>query len=110
MFFSLSTNDLHADDESAGWEKSVHRHDNPERIYARQELAELMQQCLKELSDEQREVIIMKEYEGLKFREIAEVLNISENTAKSRLYYGLHSLKKILEKRNITSELLSDEN
>ena len=42
-----------------------------------------------ELSAEQREVVIMKEFEGLKFREIAEVLNISENTVKSRMYYGL---------------------
>jgi RNA polymerase sigma-70 factor (ECF subfamily) len=38
----------------------------------------------------------MKEFEGLKFREI-EVLNISENTVKSRMYYGLDGLKKILE-------------
>jgi RNA polymerase sigma-70 factor (ECF subfamily) len=46
----------------------------------------------------------MKEYEGLKFREIAEVLNISENTAKSRMYYGLDGLRKILERRNITKD------
>ncbi len=108
--FSLNANDQLVSDESATWEESVQRQESPEREYARQELAELMQVCLKELSDEQREVIIMKEYEGLKFREIAEVLNISENTAKSRLYYGLTALKKILQKRNITLELLSDEN
>ncbi|MCS6974535.1 MAG: RNA polymerase sigma factor [Cyclobacteriaceae bacterium] len=107
---SLDTDYLYVHDESAAWEKALHRHENPEREYARQELAELMQQCLKELSDEQREVIIMKEYEGMKFREIADVLNIPENTAKSRLYYGLSALKKILEKRNITIELLNDEN
>lgn len=110
MSISLNANEYISNDESDAWERTAHRHENPEREYARQELAELMQECLKELSDEQREVIIMKEYEGLKFREIAEVLNISENTAKSRLYYGLTALKKILEKRNITTELLSDEN
>jgi RNA polymerase sigma-70 factor (ECF subfamily) len=48
----------------------------------------------------------MKEYEGLKFREIAEVLNISENTVKSRMYYGLDGLKKILEKKNINKNTI----
>ena len=62
-----------------------------------------------ELSVEQREVVIMKEYEGLKFREIAEVLNISENTVKSRMYYGLDGLRKILEKKNINKETISYE-
>ena len=61
------------------------------------------------MSDEQREIVIMKEYEGLKFREIAEVLNISENTVKSRMYYGLDGLKKILEKRNINKNTIGYE-
>ena len=59
-----------------------------------------------ELSEEQREVVIMKEYEGLKFREIAETLSISENTVKSRMYYGLESLKKILERNKVTKETI----
>lgn len=52
---------------------------------------------------------IMKEYEGLKFREIADVLNISENTVKSRMYYGLDSLRKILEKKNINKDTINYE-
>ena len=51
----------------------------------------------------------MKEYEGLKFREIAEVLNLSENTVKSRMYYGLDGLKKILEKQNINKNTIGYE-
>jgi len=51
----------------------------------------------------------MKEYEGMKFREIAEALNISENTAKSRMYYGLEALKRILENRKITKETIGYE-
>jgi RNA polymerase sigma-70 factor (ECF subfamily) len=46
----------------------------------------------------------MKEYEGLKFIEIAEILEISENTAKSRLYYGISALRKILVKKNVTKD------
>ncbi len=65
------------------------------------ELNQILLDSFKDIPVEQREVLIMKEYEGLKFREIAEILGISENTAKSRLYYGLGSLKKILKEQNI---------
>ncbi len=61
------------------------------------------------INEDQRAVVIMKEYEGLKFREIAEALNISENTVKSKMYYGLESLKRILEKRNINKDTINYE-
>ena len=96
-------------EDSPKWEKSVRRSENPERQFQQQEVSDLLQQCLLELSPEQREVVIMKEYEGLKFREIAEAMNVSENTVKSRMYYGLDALKKIFEKKNITKETISYE-
>lgn len=96
-------------EDSPVWERTMRRNENPERQYQQQELSDMLQQCLMELSVEQREVVIMKEYEGLKFREIAEALNISENTVKSRMYYGLDGLKKILAKRKITKETISYE-
>ena len=80
------------------------KRESPDRELHRTELNDIIHDALKVLSAEQREVLIMKEYEGLKFREIAEVLEISENTVKSRLYYGLNSLKKILKARKITKE------
>jgi RNA polymerase sigma-70 factor (ECF subfamily) len=76
-------------------------HFNPEKEYHHKELEEVMSNLLKLLPEEQKTVIIMKEYEGLKFREIAETLGISENTAKSRLYYGLSSLKKMIVKSGL---------
>ncbi|MBX2897129.1 MAG: RNA polymerase sigma factor [Cyclobacteriaceae bacterium] len=108
---SVSLNEFPtADGEvSFKWEASNGRADNPERQLRQTELSDLLQQCLMELSVEQREVVIMKEYEGLKFREIADALQISENTVKSRMYYGLDGLKKILIKRNITKEALGYE-
>ena len=96
-------------EESPRWEGSSMRQDNPERQFQQAELSEILQTALLELSAEQREVVIMKEFEGLKFREIAEALNISENTVKSRMYYGLDGLKKILERKNITKETLNYE-
>ena len=92
----VSVSDGHGDMEKSEYD--------PDRQYQRGELTELLGSALSELNHDQREVVIMKEYEGLKFREIAEVLNLSENTVKSRLYYGLGALKKILNKKNITKE------
>lgn len=96
-------------EDSPKWESSAHRNDNPERQLQQTELADILQQALLELNEEQREVVIMKEYEGLKFREIAEVLNISENTVKSRMYYGLDGLKKILVRKNINKDSIGYE-
>jgi RNA polymerase sigma factor (sigma-70 family) len=96
-------------EDSPRWESSAQRYDNPESQYHQSEVADILQEALMQLSDEQREVVIMKEFEGFKFREIAETLNISENTAKSRMYYGLDGLKRILEKRNINKDTLGYE-
>ncbi len=69
-----------------------------------QELSDIVGSVLQCLPEEQRSVVVMKEYEGMKFREIAEVLNLSENTVKSRLYYGLKAMKKKLESNNAFKE------
>jgi RNA polymerase sigma-70 factor (ECF subfamily) len=68
---------------------------SPDALFEKNERAQLVLNAIKQLPEEQRTVLIMKEYEGLKFREIAAVLGISENTAKSRLYYGLKALRKM---------------
>ncbi|MFQ5744482.1 MAG: RNA polymerase sigma factor [Acidobacteriota bacterium] len=52
--------------------------------------------ALAALPEAQREVIILKEYHGLKFREIAEILDTPESTVKSRLYHGLETLAQVL--------------
>jgi RNA polymerase sigma-70 factor (ECF subfamily) len=108
---SVSIHDLQPGEgeESYRWEASGARHENPERQMRQNELSDLLSKCLMELSEEQREVVIMKEYEGLKFREIADVLNVSENTVKSRMYYALDGLKKILERNKITKETIGYE-
>ena len=77
---------------------------NPESAYGNQELKALLKKALGTLPEEQRLVVIMKEYEGLKIREIALAMDISENTVKSRLYYALGSLRQRLEEWKITRE------
>jgi RNA polymerase sigma-70 factor (ECF subfamily) len=79
---------------------------HPEKSYEQMEKEELMGALLNKLPEDQRVIIIMKEYEGLKFREIADALEISENTAKSRLYYGLKGLRQMIEKNNLKLKLI----
>ena len=79
---------------------------NPERTYQQLELEKILFDCLHELPEDQRSVIIMKEYEGMKFHEIADALDASENTVKTRLYRGLKVLKNRLDEKNITKETI----
>ena len=51
----------------------------------------------------------MKEYQHLKFTEIAAIMKLPVNTVKSRLYYGLNNLRKQLDQWNITPETIDYE-
>lgn len=79
---------------------------NPDRLVSRKELRDILARALQQLPEEQRVVVIMKEYQGLKFTEIAAILRIPLNTAKSRMYYGLTALRKILAQWQFDQESL----
>lgn len=65
----------------------------PELSYTKEETRELVQQMISSLSDEQRLCILMFYMEDMSIRDIAETLDCSENTVKSRLNYGRKNLK-----------------
>lgn len=69
----------------------------------------LLHKALLQLPNDQRVVVIMKEYEGLTFPEIAEILDEPINTVKSRMYYGLRALKKTFDSWNINKEVFNYE-
>ncbi|TAJ13644.1 sigma-70 family RNA polymerase sigma factor [Marinilabiliaceae bacterium JC017] len=54
------------------------------------------------LPDAQREVIEMRHYKGLSFKEIADETNVSINTALGRMRYALINLRKLMEEKNIS--------
>ena len=56
--------------------------------------AEVVRRALDLLPPEQKEVLVLKIYQGLKFTEIASAVGAPLNTVKSRLYYGLAAMKK----------------
>jgi len=60
-----------------------------------------VEKALSELPDEQREVVVLKVYQGLKFDEIAAVQDAPVSTVKSRLYMSFDKLKSVLSEQVI---------
>ena len=56
---------------------------------------------ISELPPDQREVVLMRTYYDMSFKEIAEFKNTSINTALGRMRYALFNLKKMIEERNM---------
>lgn len=80
--------------------------DRPDASAHRQDVRHLLEKALGSIPEEQRVVVVMKEYQGLKFTEIADALQVPVNTVKSRMYYGLSALKKLFDQWNIDQEML----
>jgi RNA polymerase sigma-70 factor (ECF subfamily) len=53
------------------------------------------------LPEDQRTAIILKEYHGLTFQEIADMLNCPLSTVKTRLYQGLSVLRRQLDREGV---------
>lgn len=71
---------------------------SPDSRSSDHEIGQVLEEALKRINEDQREVFLMREKTGLKFEEIAEVIGVSVNTVKSRMRYALENLKKYLEK------------
>jgi RNA polymerase sigma-70 factor (ECF subfamily) len=54
-----------------------------------------------DLPPDQKEVVIMRTYYDMSFKEIAEVTNVSINTSLGRMRYALINLKKMIEEKNV---------
>jgi RNA polymerase sigma-70 factor (ECF subfamily) len=81
--------------EASGFELTDESVDLGGRLQQEQ-IARYVRRALSGLPAEMRQVIVMKEYEGLKFSEIAEILGIPISTVKTRMYTGLSELRKRL--------------
>ncbi len=73
-------------------------------IVESRDLARRVAAAVEALSAEQREVIVLKEYQGLTFPEIAEILGIPVSTVKTRLYRGLVQLRVLLETQGLGAQ------
>ncbi len=69
-----------------------------EELVARKDLSRLVERAMTLLPEEQRTAIVLKEYHGLTFQEIADLSNCPLSTVKTRLYQGLTVLRRELAK------------
>src|SRR5262245_23545830 len=69
-----------------------------EDLVARRELSAAVEEAMGLLPDEQRTTIILKEYHGMTFQEIADLQGCPLSTVKTRLYQGLTVLRRHLER------------
>jgi RNA polymerase sigma-70 factor (ECF subfamily) len=70
--------------------------DDPAKATERSELRARLEAAIEELPEREREVLVLKEFEGLRYREIAELLGIPMGTVMSRLYSARKNLADML--------------
>ena len=89
------------DDEQRTMELADHRY-TPEQIVENAELRSVLSEAIAALPDQQREVIVLRDIQGLSYDEIANVLSLEPGTVKSRLSRARENLrKKLLQNGNI---------
>ncbi len=75
-----------------------------EDLVARRDLTRIVERVMARLPEEQRTAIVLKEYHGLTFQEIADLVGCPLSTVKTRLYQGLTVLRRELEKDGATRQ------
>jgi len=63
-----------------------------------------IKKLIEELADDQKEIVIMRIYQNMSFKEISEEKEISINTALGRMRYAMNNLRKIIEKNKMILE------
>jgi RNA polymerase sigma-70 factor (ECF subfamily) len=77
-----------------------------EELVGQRQLARAVSKAMAQLPEEQRTAIILKEYHGLTFQEIAELLDCPLSTVKTRLYQGLSVVRRQLEQAGVNGDCL----
>ena len=73
-----------------------------EDVIARKDLVRAVERVMARLPEEQRTAIVLKEYHGLTFQEIADMQDCPLSTVKTRLYQGLSVLRRQLERSGVS--------
>ena len=74
---------------------------NAEKRIIKDQVEEDVRKLIEELPEDQRDVLVMRVYKDMSFKEIAERTDVSINTALGRMRYALINLRKVIEKNNI---------
>ena len=74
---------------------------NAEKRIIKDQVEQDVRKLIEELPEDQRDVLVMRIYKDMSFKEIAESTDVSINTALGRMRYALINLRKVIEKNNI---------
>jgi len=75
---------------------------NMETKMIKSQITSDVRKLIEQLPDEQKEIVFMRHYFDMSFKEIAEQTNVSINTALGRMRYALINLRKMIDKHEIT--------
>jgi len=75
---------------------------NIEDVLIREQITNDVRMLIDELPEEQKQVILLRHYGGMSFKEIAEQTDVSINTALGRMRYALINLRKLIMRKNIS--------
>ena len=79
----------------------------PDVSYLQKIEAEQIRRSIEELPPSAREIIILRDIEGLSYSEIASTLSIAEGTLKSKLFRARERLRQIILSKNIKQKLIN---
>ena len=74
---------------------------NAEKTIIKEQVEEDVRRLIEELPADQKEVLVMRMYQDMSFKEISERTGVSINTALGRMRYALINMRKVIEKHNI---------
>ncbi|KFB00296.1 RNA polymerase subunit sigma-24 [Mangrovimonas yunxiaonensis] len=74
---------------------------NAEKKIIKEQVASDIRRLINELPEDQKQVLVMRMYNDLSFKEISEKTGVSINTALGRMRYALINMRKIIDKHNI---------
>jgi|TARA_A200000113_G_scaffold143016_1_gene128519 RNA polymerase sigma-70 factor (ECF subfamily) len=77
---------------------------NAESTLVQEQVLKDLQKLIQELPEDQKEVLIMRLYRDMSFKEIAENTNVSINTALGRMRYAIINLRKLITEHQIILE------
>jgi len=73
-----------------------------EDILVEDQIVQEVKLLIEELPEDQKQVILLRHYGGMSFKEIAEQTGVSINTALGRMRYALINLRKLIEQKNLS--------
>jgi RNA polymerase sigma factor (sigma-70 family) len=78
---------------------------NVEDNLIKRQIHQDVRKIISHLPEDQKEVVILRHYAGLSFKEIADITNVSINTALGRMRYALINMRKLVQEKNISLTL-----